>query len=307
MEKIYDLVILGGGPAGMTASIYAKRAGLDTVIIEKALPGGAICNTADVSNFTGFGTISGMDLATKMFEHTQELNIPFIFDEVKKVKIEGNVKVIECFSETIKAYAVILAYGATVRKLGVEHERDYIGKGVSYCATCDGALYKGETVALVGGGNTALEDAIYLANIAKKVYLIHRRDEFRGEKILQDEVKNRKNIELILNSAVKNISGEKKIEKIDVENLITHAVTSLSVGGLFVCIGRGPDTEILDFDLKKDAQGYIITDQYMQTSVKGIFAVGDIRTTPLRQIITACSDGAIASTKANEYVRTLKK
>lgn len=306
MEKIYDVIILGGGPAGMTASIYAKRAGLDVVVVEKLMPGGAVCNTAEVSNFPGFGTISGFDLATKMFEHTQTLNISFVFDEVKKVKLEGNIKVVECFGETLKGYSVILAYGASVRKLGVEKERDYIGRGVSYCATCDGALYKGETVALVGGGNTALEDAIYLSNLAKKVYLIHRRDEFRGEKILQDEVFKKDNIELVLNSTVKKIAGEKKIESLVVENLVTHQETSLLVGGLFVCIGRGPDTEILDFDIEKDSAGYLVTDQNMKTSVEGIFAVGDIRTTPLRQIITACADGAIASTKANEYIRKIK-
>lgn len=307
MDKIYDIVILGGGPAGMTASIYAKRAGLDVVVIEKTMPGGAVCNTAEVSNFPGFKTISGIDLATKMFEHTQQLDIPFVFDEVKKIRLESDIKVVECFTETLKAYAVILAYGASVRKLGIEREKEYIGKGVSYCATCDGALYKGETVALVGGGNTALEDAIYLSNIAKKVYLIHRRDEFRGEKVLQDEVFRKNNIELVLNSAVKNIIGEKKIEKIEVENLVSHKTTSLAVGGLFVCIGRGPDTEILDFEIKKDAQGYIVTDQNMKTSIDGVYAVGDIRTTPLRQIITACADGSIASTKSSEYIRNIKK
>lgn len=306
MDKIYDLIILGGGPAGMTAGIYAKRAGLDVVIVEKTLPGGAICNTSEVSNFPGFKTISGMELATKMFEHTQQLDIPFVFDEVKKVKIENEIKIVECFTETLRAYSVILSFGASVRKLGIAKEQSYIGRGVSYCATCDGALFKDKTVALVGGGNTALEDAIYLSNLAKKVYLIHRRDEFRGEKILQDDVAKKDNIQLVLNSKVNDIYGEKKIERIDVENLISHDISQIMVDGLFVCIGRGPDTEILDFDIEKDNQGYVVTDQNMKTSVDGIYAVGDIRTTPLRQIITACADGAIASTKTSEYIRSIK-
>ena len=307
MDKIYDLVIVGGGPGGMTAAIYAKRAGLDVVIIEKSVPGGAVANTSEVSNYTGFNKIGGMELATKMFEHVSSLNIPFIWDEVKSLKLSSDIKTVDCFNGTFAARAVILAFGAAVRKLNAQGEHEFIGRGVSYCATCDGALYKDEVVALVGGGNTALEDALYLSNIAKKVYLIHRRDEFRGEEFLSNQVKSKDNVELVLNSVVTRIIGDKKIQEVEVTNKETGEKKVIKVGGLFVCIGRGPDTEIIEDEIKKDESGYIITDSNMKTSIDGVYAIGDIRNTPLRQIITACADGAIAATKAFEFIKTGRK
>ena len=299
MDKIYDIAILGGGPGGMTAAIYAKRAGLDVVVIEKSVPGGAVATTYEVANYPGFTTISGMDLATKMFEHTQSLNIEFAWDEVKKVKVEGEVKEVECYQSSYKAKTLILGFGASVRKLNLENEKSFIGKGISYCATCDGNLFKGKTVAIVGGGNTALEDCFYLSNLAEKVYLIHRRDEFRGDQILAEQVKNKENIEIVYNSTVS--------KSIEVLNKVTNETTEIKLDGLFVCIGRGPDTEMVDGNLTLSEQGYIVTDDCMRTNYEGVYAIGDIRQTPLRQIVTACSDGAIAATKAFEYIKTHKK
>lgn len=305
-EKIYDILIVGGGPGGITAAIYAKRAGMDVAIIEKSIPGGAVTTTSSVSNFLGQNAISGMELATKFFEHASSLDIEFIWDEVKSINLKGDLKEVECYSGKYVTKAVILAFGASVKHLNATNERDFIGKGVSYCATCDGSLYKDEVVAIVGGGNTAVEDALYLSNIVKKLYVIHRRDTFRADKVLIDSLKEKENVQFILNSTITKVLGDKKIESIDVLDKISNTTQNLKVGGLFVCIGRGPDTDILSFDIEKDEGGYIVTDKNMKTSVDGVYAVGDIRNTPLRQIITAASDGAIAATKATQYIKTKK-
>lgn len=307
MIKLYDLIVVGGGPGGITAGIYAKRAGLDVVIIERNVPGGAITTTSEVENYTGITKIGGIELATKMFEHASSLSIPFIWDEVKKIIPDGEEKVVECYQETYKAKAVIIAVGASVRKLNIDKERQLIGKGVSYCATCDGSLYKDKIVAIVGGGNTALEDCLYLSNISKKVYLIHRREEFRGQNILVNQLKEKSNVQLILNSVVSDINGDNKIESIVVENKITKVKQEIKIDGLFICIGRGPDTEMIDGNININSSGYIITDENMKTNYDGIYAIGDIRNSPLKQILCACSDGAIASTKAFEYIKTKNK
>ena len=306
MEKIFDVAILGGGPGGITAGIYAKRAGLDAVIIEKNLPGGAISTTPEISNYTGFSSISGMDLATKMFEHVGCFDVPFIFDEVKSVDLEGNVKKITCFGQEILAKTVIIGTGASVRKLDVVGEKEFLGKGISYCATCDGNFFKGLKVAVVGGGNTALEDALYLSNLASEVYLIHRRDEFRGQEYLAQKLKEKSNIHFVLNSVVYALEGQKKLSGVELENLQTKSHENLKIDGLFVCIGRGPDTEIFGNKLMLTDAGYIQTDCNMRTNIDGVFAIGDIRNTPLRQVITACSDGAISATKAFEYIKSKK-
>ncbi len=306
MEKIYDVAILGGGPGGITAGIYAKRAGLDAVIIEKNMPGGAISTTPEISNYTGFSSISGMELATKMFEHAGNFDIPFIFDEVKSVKLEGDVKKIVCFGQEILAKTVIISMGASVRKLNVVGEKKFIGKGVSYCATCDGNFFKGLKVAVVGGGNTALEDSLYLSNLASEVYLIHRRDEFSGQEYLLQKLKEKGNIHFVLNSVVSALKGKEKLSGVEIENRQTRSHEDLEIDGLFVCIGRGPDTEIFCNKLTLTEAGYIQTDCNMKTNIDGVFAIGDIRNTPLRQVITACSDGAIAATKAFEYIKSRK-
>lgn len=305
-DKIYDMIIIGAGPGGMTAAIYAKRAGLDVVMIEKTLPGGAVATTYEVANYPGFTSISGMDLATKMFEHVQSLDVEMVFDEVKDTQLTETIKTVTCFNTVLKGKTVVIALGATTRKLNLENERQFVGRGISYCATCDGALFKDKTVAVVGGGNTALEDTMYLANLAKKVYLIHRRDQFRGEEILSKQVVEKENIELVLNSVPVQINGDTVIKSIDVQNKITNETRNLELDGLFVAIGRGPDTEFIDKAIQLNDAGYIVSDECMRTNVAGVYVAGDIRNTPLRQIVTACSDGAIAATKAFEYIKTNK-
>lgn len=307
MEKIYDIAIIGGGAAGITAGIYAKRAGLDVIIFEKNVPGGVISTSFEVANYPSFSLISGMELATKMFEQVSSLGVPFEFDEVNKVYIDGDIKVVQCLRNTFKAKAVILAQGATVRRLNIENENKFLGRGISYCATCDGNFFKDKIVTLVGGGSTALEDVFYLSNLCKKVYLVHRRDEFRGENILAERLRKTENVEFVLNSVVSQLFGSDHLEKIEVTNRLTQEKKVLETEGLFVCIGRGPDTDIVVGDLKKNENGYIITDENMKTNIEGVYAVGDIRNTPLRQIITACADGAIAATKIFEYLRTKEK
>jgi len=307
MEKIYDIAIIGGGPSGMTAGLYAKRAGLDVIIFEKGVPGGAVSSSFEVANFPSLPKMSGMELATKMFEQVSNLGVPFEFDEVNKILTKGDIKTVECLKKSFKARAVILALGACVKTLNLENERKFLGRGISYCATCDGNFFKDKTVAFVGGGNTALEEVFYLCNIAKKVFLIHRRDEFRADDILVDRIEKKKNVEYVLNSVVSGLFGKEHLEKIEVTNRLTNEKKMLDVEGLFVCIGRGPDTDIVSGDLKKSENGYILTDENMKTNIDGVYAVGDIRKTPLRQIVTACADGAIASTKIFEYLKTKEK
>lgn len=305
MSEVYDIIILGGGPAGLTAGIYAKRAGMKVAVIEKATPGGQVTTTYEVCNFPGFEKISGIDLATKMFTHVSNLGVDILFEEIKDTVLEGDIKKVITYSGTYSAKTVIICLGAAARRLNLDNERAYIGKGVSYCATCDGTLFKDKVVAVVGGGNTAIEDAIYLSNLAKKVYLIHRRDQFRAETILSQSLKKQSNIEYVLNSVVTAISGDSIIRKITVSNLQDKTQKDIEVDGLFVAIGRGPDTDIVH-GVKLDDKGYIIADEKMQTSIPGVYVCGDIRNTQLRQIVTACSDGAIAATKAYEYISTHK-
>lgn len=306
MEKIYDIAILGAGPGGMTSAIYARRAGLDVIVIEKEKVGGALNATYEIANYTGFEKISGKELAEKMYNHTKTLNTEYVFDEVKKVSVQGEIKVVDCYKGSYKARTLILGFGASVRKLNLDNERKFVGRGISYCATCDGKLFEDKTVAIVGGGNTALEDCYFLSNLAKKVYLIHRRDEFRGDAILSKQVKEKENIQLVLNSAISKLIGNEQLEQIEVTNKVTNEVSNIKLDGLFVCIGRGPDTEMIDGDLTLSENGYIVTDDCMRTNFDGVFAIGDIRNTPLRQIVTACSDGAIAATKAFEYIKIQK-
>lgn len=303
MSEVYDVIILGSGPAGLTAGIYAKRAGMKVAVVEKATPGGQVTTTYEVCNYPGFEKISGIDLATKMFTQASNIGVDILFEEVKDTILEGDIKQVITYNGTYQAKTVIICLGAAARRLNLDNERNYIGKGISYCATCDGTLFKDKVVAVVGGGNTAIEDAIYLSNLAKKVYLIHRRDQFRAETILSQSLQKQPNIEYVLNSVVTAISGDSIIRKVTVSNLQDKTQKDIELDGLFVAIGRGPDTDIVH-GVKLDDKGYIIVDEKMQTSITGVYACGDIRNTQLRQIVTACSDGAIAATKAYEYIST---
>ncbi len=304
---MYDVIIVGGGPGGLTSAIYACRAGLKTLLIEKYMPGGQVALTSSIENYPGFEKIDGVELAIKMQTQAQNCGCEFDFAEVVDIDMDNDVKVVKTHTNIYQSKTVILSLGASAKSLDVEGEKKYIGKGISYCATCDGTLYKDKTVAIVGGGNTSLEDCIYLSGIAKKVYLIHRRDTFRGEdtlvKALDKTIAETGKIEKVLNSKVVGLVGNPNITAINVENIANKTIQTLEIDGLFVAIGRKPDTEILNGKINLDNNGYIITDEKMRTNIKGVYACGDVRSKQLRQIVTACSDGAIASISAFEYIR----
>ncbi|PKK96100.1 MAG: thioredoxin-disulfide reductase [Tenericutes bacterium HGW-Tenericutes-4] len=309
---MYDVVIIGGGPAGMTAAIYALRAGMKTLLIEGASHGGQIVNTYEIKNYTGFEEINGVDLANKMHEQVNKLGADNVYDMVSELHLENEIKeIVTAYSGTFFAKAIILTMGAAARKLGIEREEELSGAGVSYCAICDGAFFKDKTVAVIGGGNTAIEDLIYLNKVAKKVYLIHRSERFRADKILLDAVDTIVNepnskTELVLNSGVTKLLGEIVLTGVEVTNILTNEVKTIKLDGLFVGIGRIPSTSIVKGILELDEYGYIKADEHMKTNIEGVYAAGDIRVKEVRQIITAASDGAIAATHASNYVGTKK-
>lgn len=300
-----DVLIIGGGIAGLTAALYAQRAGLSSVVFEKNVCGGQIVQSAEVENYPGLPSTDGPSLATAVWEQACAHGVEVVFDEVTDISLDENGKSVTVSSgDTYHAKAVIWAGGVKRRLLGCEGEDRFTGRGVSYCATCDGAFFKGKTVAVVGGGNTALEDALVLAKLCEKVYLIHRRDTFRGEAVLTQAVENQPNIELVLNSQVTKISGESKVSSIDV-SFTDSSNRSLDISGLFIAIGLIPDTKLLEGIIPLDESGYIPAGEEGVTSIPGFFVAGDCRTKKLRQLITAASDGANAAQSALEYLRNI--
>ena len=289
-----DVAIIGGGPAGLTAAIYGMRAGLKTVVFEKSFSGGQMAFTNEIENFPGFINISGPDLALKMDEQAKKLGAEFVNSEVKTIKKENDIFRLETAKEIFEAQNVVIALGASPKKLGLESEERLRGSGVSYCATCDGSFYKGADVAVIGGGNTALEDAEYLSRLCNKVYVIHRRNEFRGDKVLQDKVFKIPNIEMVTESVTEEICGKFEVESIKVKNVKTEDIKEINVNGVFVAIGIKPNSELVKDMVETDEWGYIKTDSAMKTNVVGLYAIGDVRNTNLRQVLTACADGAIA-------------
>ena len=305
-HMIYDVIILGSGPAGLSAAIYAQRARLNTLVIEeKPLSGGQILDTYEVDNYPGLQGIGGFELGMKFREHADTLGVTFHTAQVQKVQAAGNLKEVVTEKETFQTKSVIVATGATHRKLGVQGEEELVGAGVSYCATCDGAFFKGKTVAVVGGGDVALEDALFLARGCEKVYLIHRRDEFRGAKVLQEQVQKTENITVLWNSEVKEIQGENKVEKILLHNDIEETDTTLEVQGIFIAVGIQPNNDAVKEVVAVDEQGYVKALEDTVTSEPGIFAAGDVRTKQLRQVITAAADGANAVTSVERYLLTM--
>ena len=304
---MYDIIVVGSGPAGMTAGIYAKRSGLKTLIIEKNIIGGQASLTYEIKNYPGFETISGMELGMLMQQQAESLGCEFAYEVVNEINLQD--KTIKTDSAIYKGKAIILALGAAARRVGVDNEENLIGKGVAYCAMCDGAFFKGEDVALIGGGNTAIEDAIYLSNICKSVTIVNNLPEFTCQQTLKDElnkvISDKNNITIHQNSVVNRIDGEDRLSGVEILNTATNEKTLLNVNGMFVAIGRKPDTDIIQNQIELDKFGYIIADEDMKTSVEGVFAAGDVRVKNLRQIITACSDGAIAATEANSYISKL--
>lgn len=307
MEKIYDLVIIGSGPAGLSAAIYAGRAELDTIIIEKApISGGQIINTYEVDNYPGIPGISGFELGTKFREHCDRLDMNFITGEVTKFEVENGIKIITLDDESIyRAKTVIIATGAAPKKLNIEGEKKLMGMGVSYCATCDGAFFKNKVTAVVGGGDVAVEDAIFLARLCKKVYVIHRRDEFRAAKSLSSKLMKMENVEIIWDSAVEEILGNEQVEQIQIKNIKSEVSTTLDVDGIFIAIGNNPNSEVYKGVVNLNASGYIIAGENCETNVPGVYAAGDIRTKDLRQVITAASDGANSITAVEKYLNHL--
>jgi len=295
-KNFYDIAIIGAGPAGLTAGIYAARAGLKCAIVEKAAVGGLATTTSNVENYPGVKQTDGFSLCYAMMEQCTSLGAEFVFDAATAI-IDGSPKTLKLSSGgELTCKAVIITAGASPKKLGAEDEEGYVGKGISYCATCDGAFFKGKTVAVVGGGNTAVEDALYLEKLASKVYLIHRRDELRAEKYLAEKL-SQSAVSPIWNSIVTELRGDDKLTEIVLKDVKNDKSTSISVDGVFVAIGQTPNSDIFD-GIELDAGGYIVTDECMRTSKAGVFAAGDIRSKSLRQIVTACADGAIAADTA---------
>ena len=307
-NKVFDCIILGAGPAGLSAALYSVRAGLDTAIIDISAIGGAPVNYCEIENYLGFGKIQGWELCEKFENHIDEFNIQkFPYEEIQEIDLISNPKKIITLNGEFSAKTIILAVGAKSKKLNVKGEIENIGRGVSYCAVCDGAFYKDKTVAVIGGGNSALEEAIYLTKHAKKVYLIHRRDLFRADKIIQEKAKENNKIEFVLNSIVEEILADDKVKAIKIKNILSGEIKELKTEGVFPYIGLEPNVEMFGAQLRQNENGFIITDDKMNTNIEGVYAVGDVRNTPLRQVITAVSDGAIAGVEASKYLMNLKE
>ena len=303
MSDIYDLAILGGGPAGITAAIYASRARLNTIWIDKNFaPGGQVTATYAVDNYPGMPGISGMDLGDAFGEHARKLGLEPQREKILSLEnISGEIKTIRTKKHEYQAKTLILAFGAEHRKLDIPGEDDLGGLGVSYCATCDGAFFRGRTVAVVGGGDVALEDAIYLARTCEKVYLIHRRDSLRGAMVLQEELKSLPNVEILYDHVVTEICGEDMVEKLRIKNVKTEAEKDLEAAGIFIAVGIHPNTELLRELVAVGEDGYIPADETGETGRPGIYVAGDIRKKPLRQVVTAVADGANAAVSAGNY------
>lgn len=301
---MYDIIIIGSGPAGLSAAIYAQRACLDAIVIEKnGISGGQVLNTWEVDNYPGFPGVTGFELSRQFREHANKLGARVVQDEVVQVELSGNVKKVVCEEETYEARCVILASGAHHRTLEVPGEEELRGAGVSYCATCDGAFFRGRTVAVVGGGDAALEDAIFLARMCEKVYIVHRRDKLRGAKRLQERLQALGNIEFVWNSETAAIEGDGQVEALRLRQTKTGEERRLDVDGVFIAVGIAPESELYAGQLELDEQGYIRADESGQTSVPGVFAAGDVRTKALRQILTAASDGANCVASAERYLQ----
>ena len=302
---MYDIIIIGAGPAGLTASIYARRASKKVLVLEASTYGGQIINTLDIENYPVEAHISGFDFATKLYNQAKDLGTEIIFEKVVDLINENDEKKVITTKNTYTAKSVIIATGSENRKLGLPLEDELVGKGISYCATCDGAFYKNKKVAVVGGGNTALEDALYLSDIVDTVYLIHRRDEFRGAEQTVNQIKEKDNIKIIYNSNVTKLNKNEKLESIEVTNN-DGTITTIEVDGLFVAIGRIPENENFRKLINLDDSGYIIAKEDCLTNVEGIFVAGDNRTKEVRQLVTATSDGAISATAAIKYLNSKK-
>ena len=300
---MYDLIIIGGGPAGLTAGIYAQRARLRTLLLEKEIIGGQIAVSDIIENYPGFPSISGAGLMEKFEQHARGLGLEIKLTDVIDIQDTGKTKIVKTSEGDLTAMSVIVATGAKPKRLGIPGEKEWTGKGVSYCATCDGTFFRNQRVLVVGGGDTAVKEAVYLSKIAGKVYLAHRRDQLRAEKIIQEKALAAPNIEMLWSHVLKEIKGKIAVEKIVLQSLKDNTIKELDAEGVFIFVGINPTTDFVD--VEKDGQGFIKADENMQTSAQGIFAAGDCRTTPLKQVSTAVGDGAIAAFMAEKYIEEL--
>ncbi len=303
MSEIYDILIIGGGPAGYSAALYACRAGFNTLLIERMAAGGQMTLTGDIDNYPGFNEgIDGFTLGMQMQQQAERFGAKTEFDEVLSVDFSKKIKTVITYSGELSAKAVIIASGANPKELGLQNEAALIGRGLHYCAHCDGRFYKDKNVAVIGGGNSAVSDALYLSRIAKKVYLVHRRDTLRATKVYEEPLKKADNVEFLWNSKLSKVIFDTKVQGGKIENTKTGEITDIDFDGVFVSIGRKPATDFLNGIITLDKNGYIIADETTKTNIDGVFAVGDVRTKALRQVVTAVSDGATAVHFAEEYL-----
>lgn len=306
-EKIYDVIIAGAGPAGMTAAVYAARANMDTLMIERGVPGGQMANTEAVENYPGFESILGPDLANKMFDHAKKFGATYAYGDIKEIRTENDLKIVDCGSKTYQARTVIVTTGAEYRKLGVPGEKELAGRGVSYCAVCDGAFFKGKKLAVIGGGDSAVEEGTYLTRFASQVTIIHRRDQLRAQKILQNRAFTNEKVDFIWDTVCTQINGKDgKVSSLSLENKKSGETSEYAVDGVFIYVGMNPLTRAVASLGITDDNGYIVTNERMETSIPGVFAAGDVRQKELRQIVTATGDGSIAAENAQKYVEKLK-
>lgn len=302
-NRIYDMIIIGGGPAGYTAALYGSRAGLETLVLEKLSPGGQMALTSQIDNYPGFEEgVDGFTLAEKMQQGAERFGAVTEYAEVKKVNLKENPKVIETSEGTFYGRTVVLATGANPRDLGIDGEKNLVGRGVAYCASCDGMFYKGKEVVVVGGGNSAVADALILSRVAKKVTIIHRRETLRATKVYHQSLMNAENVDFLWNTTVSGFIYDDKITGIKVRNTVTGEESTLQCDGVFVSVGRKPATELVQGQLDLDKSGYIIADETTRTNIAGVYAIGDVRTKVLRQVVTAVADGAMAVHQAEEYL-----
>ena len=302
MEEVFDIVIVGAGTAGLSAAIYGMRAGKSVLVFEAELYGGQIINTPEVENYPGIKHVSGYEFATTLYEQAVELGAIVKFEKVLEIADGIEYKMVHTDQAKYKTKSIILATGAKNRPLGLSKEKELIGKGISYCATCDGAFFRGRDVAVNGGGNTALEDALFLSSYCNKVYIVHRRDAFRGEEKLLKKLQEKQNIEFVLNAQITELIGEEQLEQIVVLDKITKQERQIAISGLFIAIGQMPENAIFSNLVTLSEGGYIVAMEDCKTNVEGVFAAGDTRTKAIRQLTTAAADGAVAALAACEYI-----
>jgi thioredoxin reductase (NADPH) len=299
----YDVLIIGAGPAGLSAAVYAARGGLNTAVFEKAIVGGQITVTSEVENYPGFeDAIDGVELTDRMKKQAERFGAKFIDEEVTAIGLEGLCKIVETGYDKYRAKSIIFCTGAHPRRMNVPGEERLIGRGVSYCATCDGALYRDKVVAVVGGGDSAVEEGMFLTRFAKKVYVIHRRDTLRAQKIIQERALKNPKMEFIWDTVVQEIRGEDRVAELELYNRKTESVSVLPVDGIFIYVGILPNNQLLESRVELDSGGFVITDENMHTNIPGIYAAGDIRKTVLRQVVTATADGAVAAWNAEKWI-----